>query len=63
MDISIIGDVSLKEDYDVNQVELNQYIKDRLDKLSKLTVEDINLILNMEMEYYRAKALLIKKEI
>ena len=41
----------------INQDELCQYIKDRLDRLSKLTVEDIDLVLNMEMEYLQSKGI------
>lgn len=57
MDISIIGDVGTEVDRVINQDELCQYIKDRLDKLSKLTVEDIDLVLNMEMEYLQSKGI------
>ena len=57
MDISIIGDVGTEADNIINQDELCQYIKDRLDRLSKLTVEDIDLILNMEMEYLQSKGI------
>lgn len=57
MDISIVGDVGTEANHIINQDELCQYIKDRLDKLSKLTVEDIDLVLNMEMEYLRSKGI------
>lgn len=57
MDISIVGDVGTETDHVINQDELCQYIKDRLDRLSKLTVEDIDLVLNMEMEYLQSKGI------
>ena len=57
MDISIIGDVGTEVDRVINQDELCQYIKDRLDRLSKLTVEDVDLVLNMEMEYLQSKGI------
>ena len=57
MDISIVGDVGTEADHVINQDELCQYIKDRLDRLSKLTVEDIDLVLNMEMEYLQSKGI------
>ena len=57
MDISIIGDVGTEVDRVINQDELCQYIKDRLDRLSKLTVEDIDLVLNMEMEYLKDRGI------
>lgn len=57
MDISIIGDVVTETDHVINQNELCQYIKDRLDRLSKLSVEDIDIILNMEMEYLQSKGI------
>lgn len=57
MDISIVGDVGTEEDPVINQDELCQYIKDRLDRLSKLTVEDIDLVLNKEMEYLQSKGI------
>lgn len=56
-DISIIGDIGTETDHVINQDELCQYIKDRLDRLSKLTVEDIDLVLNMEMEYLKDKGI------
>lgn len=56
MDICIVGNVGTA-DHIINQDELCQYIKDRLDRLSKLTVEDIDLVLNMEMEYLKDKGI------
>lgn len=57
LDIFIIGDADIEADQVINQEELCQYIKDRLDRLSKLTVEDIDLILNMETEYLEDKGI------
>jgi hypothetical protein len=57
MEIFIIGDTGTETDHVINQDELCQYIKDRLDRLSKLTVEDIDLVLNMEMEYLQSKGI------
>ena len=57
MDISIIEDAGTEADHVINQDELCHYIKDRLDRLSKLTVEDIDLVLNMEMEYLQSKGI------
>lgn len=57
MDISIIGDADTEADHVIHQDELCQYIKDRLDRLSKLTVDDIDLVLNMEMEYLQSKGI------
>ena len=57
MEIFIIGDASTEADHVINQDELCQYIKERLDRLSKLTVEDIDLVLNMEMEYLKDKGI------
>ena len=57
MDIFIVGDVGTEADHIINQDELCQYIKGRLDRLSKLTVEDIDLVLNMEMEYLQSKGI------
>lgn len=57
MDISIVGDVGAEADHIINQEELCQYIKDRLDRLSRLTIEDIDLVLNMEMEYLKDKGI------
>ena len=57
MEIFIIGDIDTETDHVINQDELCQYIKDRLDRLSKLTIEDIDLILNMEMEYLQSKGI------
>lgn len=44
LDIKIIGDIGTETDYVVDQNELCQFIKDKLDRISKLTVEDIDLI-------------------
>lgn len=57
MDIFIVGDADTEADHVINQDELCQYLKDKLDRLSKLTVEDIDLILNMEMEYLQSKGI------
>lgn len=57
LDIFIIGDADIESDHVIDQEELCQYIKDRLDRLSKLTVEDIDLVLNMEMEYLQSKGI------
>lgn len=57
MEIFIVGDIGTETDYVINQDELCQYIKDRLDRLSKLTVGDIDLVLNMEMEYLQSKGI------
>lgn len=57
MDISIISDIDTEAAHVINQDELCQYVKDRLDRLSKLTVEDIDLVLNMEMEYLQSKGI------
>lgn len=53
--IYVDNEVSTEEDPVINQEELCQYIKDRLDRVSKLTVEDFDLILNMEMEFLHNK--------
>lgn len=58
MDIFIIDDIGTETGHVINQEELCQYIKDRLDRLSKLTVEDIDLVLNMEMEYLQDKGII-----
>jgi len=55
--IYIDDELSTEEAPVINQNELCQYIKDRLDRLSKLTVEDIDLILNTEMEYLQSKGI------
>lgn len=55
--IYIGDDTETDADPVINQEELCQYIKDRLDRLSKLTVEDIDLVLNMEMEYLKDKGI------
>ena len=57
MEIFIIGDIGTETDHVINQDELCQYIKDRLDRLSKLTIGDIDLVLNMEMEYLQSKGI------
>ena len=57
MEIFIIGDIGTETNHVINQDELCQYIKDRLDRLSKLTIEDIDLVLNMEMEYLQSKGI------
>ena len=57
MDIYIVGDIGTETDHIINQDELCQYIKDRLDRLSKLTIGDIDLVLNMEMEYLQSKGI------
>lgn len=53
--ISIVGDAETEEDPVINQDELCQYIKDRLERVSKLSVEDMDLILNLEMDYLRER--------
>lgn len=53
--LSLGDDVETDEDPVINQEELCQYIKDRLERVSKLTVEDIDLILNLEMDYLRER--------
>lgn len=55
--IYIGDDTETDADPVINQEELCQYIKNRLDRLSKLTVEDIDLVLNMEMEYLKDKGI------
>lgn len=55
--IYIDDEISTEEDPVIDQDELCQYIKNRLDRLSKLTVEDIDLILNTEMEYLQSKGI------
>lgn len=53
-----IGDVAeTEEDPVINQEELCQFIKSRLERVSKLTVEDIDLILNLEMDYLRERGI------
>lgn len=44
-------------DYIVDQEELCQYIKDQLGKDSKLTLEEIDAVLNLEMDYLRSKGI------
>lgn len=54
-----IGDnAETDEDPVINQEELCQYIKDRLERVSKLTVEDIDLVLNLEMEFLRERKII-----
>ena len=55
--IYIDDEIGAEEDPVINQEELCQYIKNRLDRLSNLTVEDIDLILNTEMEYLQSKGI------
>lgn len=57
MDIFIQDGTNTETDQVINQDELCQYIKERLDRLPKLTVEDIDLVLNMEMEYLQSKGI------
>lgn len=53
--IYIGDDEETEEDPVINQEELCCYIKDRLERVSKLTVEDIDLILNLEMEFLQKR--------
>ena len=53
--IDITGNIDVETDHVINQGELCQFIKSKLDRLSKLTVEDIGLILNTEMKYLQSK--------
>lgn len=55
--IYIGDDAETDEDPEINQEELCQYIKDRLERVSKLTVEDIDLILNLEMEFLHKRGI------
>ena len=55
--ISIGDDAETEEDPVIDQGELCQYIKDRLERVSKLTVEDIDLILNLEMEFLHKRGI------
>ena len=57
MEIYIVGNAGTETDHFINQDELCQYIKDKLDRLSKLTIEDIDLVLNMEMEYLKDRGI------
>ena len=57
MDISIVGDVGTETAHVINQDELCQYIKDRLDRLSRLAIEDIDLVLSIGMEYLQSKGI------
>lgn len=53
-----IGDAAeTDEDPVINQEELCCYIKDRLERMAKLTVEDIDLILNLEMDYLHKRGI------
>lgn len=58
MDISIIGGSDTEADQVINQDEICYYIKDKLDRLSKLEVGDIGLILDMEMEFLKDKGIM-----
>lgn len=42
----------------VDQEELCQYIKDRLGEDSKLTLEEIDAVLNLEVDYLRSKGII-----
>lgn len=53
--LSIGDDAETDENPMINQEELCCYIKDKLERVSKLTVEDIDLILNLEMDYLRER--------
>ena len=58
--IKIIGDADTETNYVVEQDELCQFIKDKLDKsdkLSELTIDDIDLILDLETDYLREKGI------
>lgn len=55
--IYIGDDAETDEDPAINQEELCQYIKDRLERVSKLTVEDIDLVLNLEMEFLHKRGI------
>ena len=55
--IYIDDEIGTEEDPVIDQEELCQYIKNRLDRLSKLTVDVIDLILNTEMEYLQSKGI------
>lgn len=55
--IYIGDDVETDENPVINQEELCQYIKDRLERVSKLAVEDIDLILNLEMEFLHKRGI------
>lgn len=55
--IYIGDDAETNEDPVINQNELRRYIKDRLERVSKLTVEDIDLILNLEMEFLNKRGI------
>jgi len=55
--IYIGDDIETDDDPVINQEELCQYIKDRLERVSKLTVEDIDLILNLEIEFLNKRGI------
>ena len=57
MEIFIIGNAGTEADHIINQDELCQYIKSRLDRLSNLTTEDINMILDIGMKYMKSKGI------
>lgn len=44
-------------DYIVDQEELCQYIKDKLGEESKLTLVEIDAVLNLEMEFLKSKGI------
>lgn len=51
--------IEIEKDTDkvVDQCEMCQFIKDKLIRLSELSVEDIDIILSMEMEYLQSKGI------
>ena len=55
--LSIGDDTETDENPVINLEELCQYIKDRLERVSKLAVEDIDLILNLEMEFLHKRGI------
>lgn len=57
LSILITGNSDPEKNYVVDQGELCQFIKNRLDRLAKLTVNDIDLVLNMEMEFLKSKGI------
>ena len=52
-------DIEVEKDTDkvVDQDEMCQFIKDKLIRLSELSVDDIDFILDMEMEYLQSKGI------
>ena len=56
-------DIDIDKDTDkiVDQDELCQFIKDKLTRLSELSIKDIGFILNMEMEYLQIKGIVDQK--